>query len=39
MNALIVPADRATPDALKSRLTKDVERWKTTLRAVGIQPE
>jgi tripartite-type tricarboxylate transporter receptor subunit TctC len=39
MNALIVPADRATPDALKGRLTKDVERWKTTLRAVGIQPE
>ena len=39
MNALIVPADRATPEALKSRLTKDVERWKTTLKAVGIQPE
>ena len=39
MNALIVPADRATPDALKTRLTKDVERWKTTLKAVGIQPE
>ena len=39
MNALIVPADRATPEALKTRLTKDVERWKTTLKAVGIQPE
>ncbi len=39
MNALIVPADRATPDGLKTRLTKDVDRWKTTLRAVGIQPE
>ena len=39
MNALIVPAERGTPDALKTRLTKDVERWKTTLKAVGIQPE
>ena len=39
MNALIVPADRATPEALKTRLTKDVERWKTTLKVVGIQPE
>jgi tripartite-type tricarboxylate transporter receptor subunit TctC len=39
MNALIVSADRATPDALKTRLAKDVERWKTTLKAVGIQPE
>jgi tripartite-type tricarboxylate transporter receptor subunit TctC len=39
MNALIVAADRGTPEALKNRLTKDVERWKTTLKAVGIQPE
>ena len=39
MSAAIAPPEQATPDALRRHLKADVERWKATLKAAGIQPE
>ena len=39
MSALIASADKATPEALRTRLKNDVQLWKTALRSAGIKPE
>jgi tripartite-type tricarboxylate transporter receptor subunit TctC len=39
MSALIAKPEQATPDALRTFLKADVDRWKTTLTAAGIKPE
>jgi tripartite-type tricarboxylate transporter receptor subunit TctC len=39
MSALIAKTEQASPEALRVFLKSDVERWKTTLKAAGIQPE
>ena len=39
VNALIATPEQATPEALRRFVKADVERWKTALKAAGIQPE
>jgi len=39
MSASIATPAQANPEALQSFLKADVERWKTALKAAGIQPE
>lgn len=39
MSALIAKPEQATPEALRTFLKSDIERWKTALKAAGIQPE
>jgi tripartite-type tricarboxylate transporter receptor subunit TctC len=39
MSASIATPTQATPEALQVFLKADVERWKTALKAAGIQPE
>ncbi len=39
MSASIATPGQANPEALQSFLKSDVDRWKATLKAAGIQPE
>jgi tripartite-type tricarboxylate transporter receptor subunit TctC len=39
MSASIATPAQATPEALQNFLKADVERWKTALKAAGIQAE
>lgn len=39
MSALIASQEQATPESLSSFLKMDVDRWKTTLKNAGVQPE
>ena len=39
MSALIAKPEQATPDALRTFLRSDIDRWKTALMAAGIKPE
>ncbi len=39
MSAQIASPEQATPEALRSFLKTDVERWKTALKNAGVQPE
>ncbi len=39
MSALIAKPEQANPDALRTFLKADIDRWKTALIAAGIKPE
>ena len=39
MSAIIATPEQTTPEALRAFLKSDVERWKTTLKNAGVQPE
>jgi len=39
MSASIASPSQATPEALQNFLKADIDRWKTALKAAGIQPE
>jgi tripartite-type tricarboxylate transporter receptor subunit TctC len=39
MSGLIVPAEQATPEALRQLLKSEVERWRNALRSAGVKPE
>jgi len=39
MSAIIATPEQATPEYLKGFLKSDVERWRTAMRAAGVQPE
>jgi tripartite-type tricarboxylate transporter receptor subunit TctC len=39
MSAIIATRDQATPEALRSFLRSDVDRWKAAMKDAGIRPE
>jgi tripartite-type tricarboxylate transporter receptor subunit TctC len=39
MSAIIATPEQATPEYLRGFLKNDSERWKTAMKAAGVQPE
>ena len=39
MSGLVVPADQATPEAMRQLLKSEVDRWRNALRSAGVKPE
>jgi tripartite-type tricarboxylate transporter receptor subunit TctC len=39
LSAQGLDTEPGTPDALRSRIAGDIERWRTVAAAAGIQPE
>lgn len=39
MSGLVVPADQATPEAMRQLLRSEVDRWRNALRSAGVKPE